>query len=86
MSLNQLTILKAIGSTEPSTFREFCSELGDNCPEKGDSASWGALFRLLREAERSGLVLVDRASGSIDTLILTEAGAAHVRANPDRGW
>ena len=85
-AMNLLTILKAIGHTEASSFREFCNELGDACPERGDTSEWGALFRMLRSAESDGLITVNRFGSNIDNLQLTEAGAAHVRANPDRGW
>lgn len=81
-----LTVLKAISSTEPSSFREFCSGLGDACPERGDTNGWREVFRLISKAEKDGLVDVLWGNVGFHTVILSESGAAHVRANPDRGW
>lgn len=86
MGFNTLTVLKAIGSTEASMFNEFCSQLGDNCPEKGDKTAWSTLFRIIDQAEERNLVEVNRVGRNIESLILTESGADYVRANPDRGW
>jgi hypothetical protein len=75
-------ILSAIGSTEPSTFGEFCSALKD-CPEKGDREAWAEIFGLLKEAEELGLVEVERTGKLIDSLVLTDVGADRVRAKFD---
>jgi len=72
-------LLQAIGSTEPSTFNEICRGLGDNCPERGDSQSWGQLFRMIEEAEVAQLITVSRTRGSLDSAILTEAGVAALK-------
>lgn len=72
-------ILAAIPSTEPATFGEFLSTLPD-CPEKGDRAGWRDLFSQLRTLENAGLVEVERTGGSIESLLLTEDGAARVRS------
>lgn len=69
----------ATSSTEPSTFSEYCRGLRD-CPERGDSAAWADLFKAISNGERLGLIEVERLNGKIETLILTEAGAAKVRA------
>lgn len=80
MPLPDITILKAIPSTEPATFRELCSALGSDKPEKGDKRAWWELFSSIEKLEKQELIEVDRNGTSIDTLILTEAGAAMVRA------
>jgi len=67
-------LLLCIGSTEPSSFNEILQALGDDKPE------WRDLFRALDEAERKDLIEIDRVNGKIDSVILTEAGAAHVRS------
>lgn len=41
-------ILAAIGSTEPSTFGEFCRGL-KICPAKGDRDGWRELFAALED-------------------------------------
>jgi hypothetical protein len=74
-----IDILLATGATEPSTFNEFCRGLRD-CPERGDREGWADLFKTIGSAERLGLVEVERLNGKIETLILTEAGAAKARA------
>lgn len=81
--MNTDDILAAIGSTEVSDFNDFCSGLGADRPEAGDRSGWREVFTLLGECERDGLVEVERVEGKIDTLILTEAGAARVRARLD---
>jgi hypothetical protein len=77
------TILAAIGSTECSSFNDFCSGLGADRPEAGDRSGWREVFSLLGECEREGLVEVERVEGKIETLVLTEAGAAQVCAKLD---
>ncbi len=76
-------ILAAIGSTETSDFNDFCSGLGADRPDAGDRAGWREVFTLLGDCEREGLVEVERVGGKVETLILTEAGAAKVRAKLD---
>lgn len=77
--MDQQQILKSIGSTEETTFNELCRELGDEVPTNG--AEWRALFLFLDDLEEQGLVEISRAGGRIDSMILTEAGAAQVRGS-----
>lgn len=79
VAMNIKTILQAIPSTEPASFREFCNALGSDCPERGEREDWAELFDCIREAEGNVLIEVERSGNSIETLILTEAGAATVR-------
>lgn len=76
-------VLEAIPSTESASFNEFCGALSD-CPERGDREGWADLFQELDALEALGLVFVDRLKGRIDTLQLTEAGAAAVRERHKR--
>ena len=71
-------ILRAISSTEPCTFSEFLRGLPD-APERGDKSAWAELFDKLETFENLGLVEIERANGRIETLMLTEAGAAKVK-------
>ena len=71
-------ILQVVPSTEPATFSEFLRGLKD-APERGDKAEWSILFRQLERLEADGLVEIERSGNKIDTLILTEAGAARAR-------
>lgn len=82
--MTEIEILSAIGSTEPSTFAEFCRALKD-CPEKGDTAGWRQLFGDLEYAEHRKLVVIERDQRRIESLQLTEDGAAEVRASLDKG-
>jgi len=77
-------ILAAIGSTEPSTFNEFCRGLKD-CPTKGDTAGWREVFTTLDKLEREKLVKIERNGRSIESLILTDAGADRIREKLDNG-
>ena len=77
-------ILAAIGSTESSTFSEFCRALKD-CPAKGDTAGWREVFETLNDLERQGLVVIEREERRIESLILTDAGADRIRAKLDEG-
>ena len=77
-------VLAAIGSTEPSTFNEFCRALKD-CPIKGDTAGWREVFATLEWLEHQGLVVIERSGRSIESLILTGAGADRIRAKLDKG-
>lgn len=76
-------VLAAIPGTAGADFGEFCSGLGAGRPEAGDRDGWREVFTLLGECERNGLVKVERVEGKIETLILTPAGAAQVRAKLD---
>lgn len=80
MKMNVL--LKAISSTEATTFSELCLGLGENKPEAKDE--WRELFIALEELEKQELVEVDRKNGKIETLMLTEAGADRIRAELDK--
>lgn len=79
--MNELNILKAISSTEVSTFGEFCGALGTEKPT--DRIEWRQLFLQLEKLEVDGLVEIECANkgGSIETLILTDSGAAAVKLN-----
>lgn len=77
--MNTIEVLRAISSTEPSTFSEFCRGLSD-CPERGDREAWAEVFDTLEAVETLGLIEIERdRSNRIETLILTEAGAARVK-------
>ena len=74
-------ILSAIGSTEETSFSEFCQALGGDCPEGRDE--WREMFQTLRRLEDEGLIDVSKLDGKIDGMILTEAGADRIRAKMD---
>jgi hypothetical protein len=76
-------ILSAIGSTEPSTFGEFCSALKD-CPAKGDREGWREVFATLEWLEHQELVTIERSGRSIESLMLTSAGANRIREKLDK--
>lgn len=73
------TLLKAIGSTEESSFSEICRSLGDDCPERGDKEEWSEFFQLIDQAENNKLIDVSWTEGRLDGAILTEAGVTRVR-------
>lgn len=76
------TILSAIGSTEPSSFNEFCSALGSDRPDNKDD--WRDLFGQLNKLEFNGLVIIDRdANRKIGSLVLTTEGSNLIRATMD---
>lgn len=75
-------ILSAIGSTEPSTFAEFCRAYAD-CPERGDTAGWRELFGAMEWLEHQKLVVIERTNNRIGSLQLTDAGADRVRGQMD---
>lgn len=79
----EIAILAAIGSTEPSTFAEFCRSYKD-CPAKGDTAAWREVFATLEWLEHQKMVIIERENRRIESLILTDEGAARVRANLDK--
>lgn len=72
-----LTLLAAIPSTEPCAFSEFVGALGDDRPD--DKRGWWELFRDLEDLEDSGLAEIDRGGSHINSLVLTELGAARAR-------
>jgi hypothetical protein len=76
-------ILSAIGFTECSSFGEFCGGLGSDRPEAGDRVAWREVFTLVNQAERQGLIEVDRVDGKINSLQLTEPGASRIREKLD---
>jgi hypothetical protein len=76
--MNEDIILRAIPSTEPASFGEFCNELGADKPDCRDD--WAILFKLLDKLEHDGLVTIDRLGRRVDSLILTDAGADRVRS------
>ena len=78
--ISELTLLKAIPSTQEASFREVCNALGDDKPEKGVKGEWGKFFSVLKKLERDGLVEISWTGDQVDSLILTEAGAARVRS------
>jgi hypothetical protein len=82
--MDEDNILAAIGSTEPSSFNEFCSGLKD-CPAKGDREGWREVFATLEWLERQKLVVIERSGRSIESLILTDAGADRIREKMDKG-
>lgn len=82
--MDEAIILNAISYTEVSSFGEFCRALGTEKPERGDRDGWRQLFLQIEKLEADGLIAVDRLGRSIDTLQLTEAGAARVRAESKR--
>jgi len=79
-------IMFAIGSTEPSTFDEFCTGLRMSNYLPFDRSGWGKLFGAVRLLESQRLITVTREHAGahhIQTLMLTEAGAAKVRDRLD---
>jgi hypothetical protein len=80
--IDELDILAAVSLTEPMSFSDFCGAL-NNCPERGDREAWRSLFGLLSRCERSGLLVIerddDRIGSKIESLQLTDAGAAKLR-------
>lgn len=82
------TVLAAIPSAAPGDFNDLCRGLGADRP--GERSEWAALFRLLDDCERDGLVEIERIENpetkrmQIDSLQLTDAGADRVRAKLDQ--
>lgn len=74
-------ILSAIGSTEETSFNEFCQALADDCPDNKDE--WREMFQTLRRLENEGFIEVSKLDRKIDGLILSEAGANRIRAKLD---
>lgn len=54
-----------------------------DCPMKGDTAGWREVFATLEWLEHQRLVVIERSGRSIESLILTDAGADRIRANLD---
>lgn len=75
----QKEVMQAIELTEPSSFREFCSGLKD-CPERGDRDEWRELFGDLEWCAHMGWLVIEKVGQSIDSLQLTEEGAALLKA------
>lgn len=75
-------VLMCIGSTEETSFSEFCQALAGDCPEGKDE--WREMFQQLRRLESGGLIEVSKLDGKIDGMILTEAGASRIRDKLDR--
>ena len=79
-------VLAAIPSTASADFNEFCRGLKD-CPVAGERDGWREVFGLINDGKRRGWIGVGyedgREGGKIESLILTPAGAAHVRAQLD---
>jgi hypothetical protein len=72
-------ILEAISSSG-STFSEFCGTYSDT-PERGDKTGWAALFRRVEAEVAAGHLGVDRDDNQrIDSMWLTDAGVAKLRA------
>jgi hypothetical protein len=82
--MNEETVLAAIGSTEETSFNEFCRALGDDCPESGNRNGWREVLSHLGTLERHGFIEISRTQGKIDAMILTAAGANRIRENLDR--
>lgn len=82
----ELKLLSIVGSTEPSTFFEFCNGLRniDLIPEKGDKVGWSQLFRCVNDLERREYVTVKRLKGRIESIQLTQKGADSVREFADK--
>lgn len=70
-------ILKSVGSTEETTFNEFCQALQTDKPS--EKSQWRELFQAIDQMEKEELIEVERTNGKIDTLILTPSGAMLAR-------
>jgi DNA-binding transcriptional ArsR family regulator len=81
--MSEDTVLAAIGSTEETTFGEFCRALGGDCPDTGDRDGWREVMGHIRTLERHGFIEVARTQGRIDAMVLTEAGANRIREKLD---
>jgi hypothetical protein len=77
---NLTSILGAIGSTEASTFNEFCSGLGKHCPAKKDTPAWREIFSTLDQlALEEDVIIIRDDEKKIVTLQLTPKGADKAR-------
>lgn len=76
--IDEHDVLAAISFKSATGFSEFCSALND-CPERGDREGWRELFSLLNKCERNGFVIIERDGRNIESLQLTDAGAARFR-------
>lgn len=81
--LNDEIILSAIGSTEASSFNEFCGALDRHCPE--ERSEWAQLFKAVRKLEAAGFIEITRDGKDIEGLQLTDAGANRIRDKKDAG-
>lgn len=77
--MNTSKLLTLIGSTEPTTWREFCVDLQDDRPDKGDKAGWREIFEGLEFLEKSDLITIERRNGVIEQMQLTSLGAERAR-------
>lgn len=73
-----LKLLQAIGSTEPSTFGEFCGEYPDT-PAGGDRDGWRKVMRQIRIAEEQGYLEVKQTGNNIDSLQVTASGLSYIK-------
>jgi hypothetical protein len=80
--MEEITLLRAVGSQEPSTFNEFCRGLAGDIPTC--TPEWSALFRQVENCETEEWIEVSRHNGRIESLQLTQAGADKVRAHLDQ--
>lgn len=85
-SENDKLILSIIPYTETMSFGELCNALRNVslCPMKGDKQGWRELFQLLNKFASFNYVSAVKEDGNIQTLQLTEEGAAFVRTYSDR--
>lgn len=84
VTTEHLDLLSAIGSSEPSTFHEFCQGLKrtpSGLPTGTDA--WRECFAGIEWLAHLGLVTIKKANGKIDTLQLTPTGADTVRKHLD---
>lgn len=78
-------ILFAIGSREGKTFDEFCDGLRCFNRLPFHKEGWKALIRAVVALETDRKVVATRAAGKIQTLALTDLGAALVANRLDEG-
>lgn len=70
-------LLKVIGYTEPTDFSELCTGLGSFRP--CSSPEWAKLFQAVDDMEEEGLVETDKSGRNLESIQLTEEGAALAR-------
>lgn len=81
--MTDLTVLQAIGSTEASSFSEFCRGLpSEDMPQ--NKAEWHSLFLRLDALGKDGFIEITKMQGKIESMILTKVGADRVRASMDQ--
>lgn len=74
-----VTLLGAIGYTEPSTFNEFCQGLGKDVPVT--KQEWAEMFHMLDNCSTIGLIGIEKRKGCVIQLQLTEEGASYLKDN-----